>query len=74
MRHSPILATCLLLGYLLGIHNGRVALWKAPDPEPVRVFPYAASLLPQDVRQALESGIRIETEAQLDQLLESLCS
>lgn len=74
MQIRQLLTSLFLLGFLLGIHNGRIALWKEPDPEPMRVFPYPVSALPQDIRQALEHGITIDSEADLDALLESLCS
>lgn len=74
MKIKRLFAQLMLLGFLLGIHHGRVALWKDDDPEPYRIFPYPVSVLPQDVRDALRAGIRIESEADLDRLLESLCS
>lgn len=74
MKLQKLLLHLIVLGFLLGIHNGRVALWKDEDPEPFRVFPYPVSVLPPDVRQALEEGIHIDSEADLDRLLESFCS
>lgn len=74
MKPKHLLTQLMLIGFLLGIHNGRVALWKEPDPEPFRVFPYPVSVLPDDVRQALEQGIHIESEADLDRLLENIGS
>ena len=74
MKLKPLIAPCLLLGFLLGIHNGRVALWKEPDPEPYRILAYPAAALPRDIQDALRAGIRIESEADLDRLIESLCS
>ncbi len=67
---SCILCCILLLGFLLGIRNGKIALWKYDDPTPIRVFPYPVSALPRDVQQALEKGIRIESEEDLPSLLE----
>lgn len=64
----------LLLGILIGIYNGRVALWKDQDPEPYRVFPYPAAAVPAEIREALEHGIRIDSEADLEALLENLLS
>ena len=34
----------LAMGYLLGIQNGWIALWKDGNPEPERVFPFSFSL------------------------------
>lgn len=74
MKKKLLLTQLMLLGFLLGIHNGRVALWKDQDPEPCRVFPYAAVTLPPQVQDALRQGIRIESEADLDKLLENFLS
>ena len=74
MKKKTILAQFLLIGFLLGIHNGRIALWKDPDPEPCKVFPYSAAVLPKEVREALQKGIVIESESDLDRLLENLLS
>ncbi len=62
---------CLLMaGFLLGIYKGRIALWKDQDPEPVRVLPYTAELLPPPLHQALQIGIPIESMDDLEELLE----
>lgn len=74
MKKKPLLAQLVLLGFLLGIHNGRVALWNDQDPEPCRVFPYAVAALPAQVQNALQQGIRIESEADLEKLLENFLS
>ena len=71
MKHKKLLSQLLLLGFLLGIHNGRVALWKDPDPEPYKVFPYPASALPPEARGALEKGIRIDSMEELNKFLEN---
>lgn len=74
MKKRRLAAQLFLFGFLLGIHNGRIALWKEPDPEPCRVFPYSAAALPSEVRDALQNGIRIESESDLNRLLENLLS
>lgn len=74
MKRSKAFIPIVLLGFLLGIHNGRVALWKEPDPEPCKVFPYPVSMLPEDIRQALREGIYLESETELDRLLENFGS
>ncbi len=68
------LCAALLVSFLLGIHDGRIALWKDDDPEPVRVFPYYANALPPSDRAALEKGILIEGESNLNRLLEDFLS
>lgn len=74
MRRGHTLSTLLLLGFLLGIHDGRIALWQGEDPQPVRVFPYSASALPPEDYRALEKGIAIESPADLVKFLEDFCS
>ena len=37
----------LIFTFLLGCHEGFVALWKPPAEEPAAVFPYAVTSLPQ---------------------------
>lgn len=69
-----LLCTALLSVYLLGIHDGKIALWSGDDPEPVRVFPYSVSLLPEDARKQLEIGIPIESMEDLDRLIEAYLS
>lgn len=64
----------VFLSFLLGIHQGNIALWKDDDPEPIRVFPFSASLLPQADRNALAQGIRVENEDALLRLLQDFLS
>lgn len=71
---SHLLSFALVAGYLLGIHNGKIALWDGNDPEPVKVFPYSASMLPEEARKLLEAGIPIESMEQLRQLAETYLS
>ena len=74
MKKWNLLPAFLLFGFLLGIHNGKIALWKDDDPEPIRVFPYQASLLPEKDQDALEQGIRIRDRSQLIRILEDYLS
>ena len=69
MKRYHHLSILFLFGFLLGVHQGKVALWKDDDPKPVRVFPYSAQLLPPADRQALEEGIRFESEEDLMRLI-----
>ena len=64
----------LLLGFLLGIHEGKVALWYGNDPTPITVFPYSAKMLPVEDRKALEKGIRFESAEELKEMLEDYLS
>ena len=65
---------CLLFGFLLGVHNGNVALWEDGKADPIRVFPYSASNLPTADRQALEKGIHLDNKLQLIRLIEDYLS
>ena len=74
MKIKQYLQTALLLGFLLGIHNGYIALWKDGDAQPVQVYPYKAAHLPVSDQMALEKGIVTESETELAQLLEDYLS
>lgn len=74
MRSKGFLSILLSFGLLLGVHNGYIALWQGNDPEPARVFPYRASLLPERDQRLLEAGIHIESESRLHSLLEDYLS
>ena len=74
MKRLSYIYCILTLGFLLGIHDGRIALWKDGDPEPVKVFPYFASMLPKADRDALEKGIYLDEDADLRSLLEDYLS
>lgn len=68
------LCTVLLLGFLLGIREGKIALWKDGEAEPWRVFPYPVAVLPAETQQELKNGIRIDSMDDLDRVLENLLS
>lgn len=68
------LAMLFLLGFLLGIHEGRVAIWKDGSEKPWRVLPYPSLVLPAETQAKLRRGIRIDTMEDLDALLENLLS
>ena len=74
MRRSHNIYCILCLGYLLGVYRGQIALWKDPDPTPIRIFPYSVSMFPQEDRTTLEKGIRGETITELIQHLEDYLS
>ena len=64
----------LLFGFLLGVSDGYIALWKDGGAKPVQVFPYRAENLPVADQKALADGIRIDSELELAQLLEDYLS
>ena len=69
---QPYLA--LIFGFLLGIHNGHIALWEDGTKNPIRIFPYSASSLPAADQKALEKGIPFESTTDLIQRLEDYLS
>ena len=74
IKAKQFLSLALTLGFLLGVQNGYVALWKDGEAKPVRVFPYLAENLPEADRQALEKGIHLDSKLQLIQLIEDYLS
>lgn len=67
---SNLLCCAMLAAYLLGIHEGKIALWKGNDPEPIKVFDYSASQLPEDAQRQLEVGVPIKSIRELRALAE----
>lgn len=64
----------LLASFLVGIHNGRIAIWQGEDPQPKMILPYSADLLPEEDRIVLENGIRLDCREDLTRFLEDFCS
>ena len=64
----------LIFGFMLGIRGGNIALWRQGNPEPIRVFPYRAEMLPPEALDALSEGIPIEDLSQLEELAENYLS
>ena len=61
----------LILGFLVGTYNGRIAVWEGNDPEPIRVYPCPVYLLPAKERSMLEKGIRISDMEDVRYFLEN---
>lgn len=74
MKPRYKLYSIVLLGFLLGIHGGRIALWKDGTTKPVKVFPYSAELLPEKDRALLEKGIHFDTKEALIARIEDYLS
>lgn len=70
IRH--LAAAFLLAGFILGIRNGQVAIWKDDDPQPIRTFPWSAAMLPSQIRQALEKGIYVEESSDIGLLIKDM--
>lgn len=73
-RLSARIFALAALGFLLGVQNGRIALWKDGCADPIRVFPYPIAALPTQTQQQLRNGIRIDNTEELNRLLENLLS
>lgn len=73
-RFRGLCISIMFCGFLLGIHDGKVALWVDEDPQPLQVFPYQASLLPEEDQQALRKGIHAGNPQELARLLEDFLS
>ena len=64
----------LIFTFLLGSHEGFIALWRSPGREPDLIFPYSIASLPRSDQLRLEEGILIESEDALHRLLEDYLS
>jgi hypothetical protein len=73
MKHR-ILSILLLFGYILGVQDGFVALWKDGQDRPIEVFPYSAVMLPKADQERLRDGIPIDNLNELHRLLEDYLS
>lgn len=69
-----ILALSLAAGFLLGSHNGYLALWEDGKADPRQIFPCPVASLPEADRLALEEGIHVRDLERLQQLLEDYLS
>lgn len=68
---TNLTALCLAAGFLIGIHNGRIGIWKDQDPTPFRVIPCPVFLLTPSQQSALADGIRIDTMEDVEDLIEN---
>ena len=73
MRYRQIYLT-LLLAFLIGNHKGFIALWHDSAGDPAIVFPYSVSSLPPQDQQRINNGIYLESEEELNRLLEDYLS
>ena len=67
-EHSA--AMLLLAGFLLGIHNGYLTVWRDDDPQPLHSFCVREESLPPADRILLRRGIRAADEQTLYALLD----
>ena len=71
---STLLCASVLFTFLIGIHEGRLAIWRSGDPTPTKVLPVPTALLPSDVREVLRQGIHVKSDEEIARLLEALDS
>lgn len=74
MKRKKLLSTLLVLYVVLGTWKGYIALFDAGKTEPRQIFPTMASSLPEEDQQALEKGIIVRNERDLQSLLEDYLS
>lgn len=63
-----------ILGLILGSWKGYVALFEKESSEPMQIFPCPVSSLPLADQCALEQGIPIRNQRDLQQVLEDYLS
>ena len=69
--HAAMLA---LAGFLLGLRNGRLTLWREGVEHPEQIYDIREDSLPPADRLQLRRGIRVETRQELWELLENYLS
>lgn len=74
MKKHSLLSNIVLFGFLLGIYEGKIALWQDNKEDPVQVFPYQASMLPEADQQMLRRGIHVDSIRELYRLIEDYFS
>lgn len=62
------------LTYIVRDFNGNIAVFDSKANEPIRVTDVITSSLPKMDREMLRDGIEVNGQAQLNLLLEDLCS
>ena len=70
-RHAAML---LLASFLLGIHDGRLTLWREGEAHPEQIYDIREDSLPPADRLALRRGIRVESREELWMILENYLS
>ena len=76
MKNSSkqLLSMLLAFGFLLGLRNGRLALWRDGEPHPEQIYDIRADTLPPADRLRLRQGIRLESREEVWLLLENYLS
>lgn len=74
MVRKKVFSIFLALYVVLGIWKGYVALFDKGKDEPRQIFPNTVASLPAEDQAALEKGIVVRNDRQLQQLLEDYLS
>ena len=74
MKFKKLSTLLLAFGYVLGIHKGRVALWRSGQEESAKIFPVRVEMLPSAEQKLLRDGIPIEDGTKLAEILEDYLS
>ena len=74
MARKKLFSIFLALYVVLGTWKGYVALFDKGKDEPRQIFPNTVASLPQEDQAALEKGIVVRNDRQLQQLLEDYLS
>ena len=74
MTNSRLLPVVLALYVVIGTWKGYIALFDQGSPEPKQIFPCPVEALPEEDQKALEEGILVRNQRDLQQLLEDYLS
>ena len=70
-RIRNICTLVLIMGFLLGIREGKLALWREGESHPEQIYDIRADSLPASDQLQLRRGIRVESREELWRLLEN---
>ena len=73
-RSRTHIAALLLSGFLLGVQDGRLTLWREGESHPEQIYDIRVDSLPPADRLALRRGILVESREELWELLENYLS
>ena len=71
IKSKRLLTMLLACGFLLGVRNGKLALWRDGEPHPEQIYDIRADTLPPADRLLLQRGIRAESREEVWALLEN---
>lgn len=74
MRFFRIFLPVVAIMLYLGVHNGNLALYRQGHKVPVQVYSVPVSIFPKEDQTLLTAGIPIESQKQLNELLEAYLS